>query len=105
MLETWGSVLTSSLQGVWMGFAAFVPTLVVAIVILIVGWLVGSLLGKVVAQIIRSLKVDNALKSAGFDAVMSRAGFTLDSGAFIGSLVRWFFIVVFLVAAFDVLVK
>lgn len=103
MLETWGNVLTGSLQGVWMGFAAFVPTLVVALIIVIVGWLVGSLLGKVVAQIVRSIKVDNALKSAGFDAVMSRAGFTLDSGAFIGSLVRWFFIVVFLVAAFDVL--
>ena len=34
---------------------------------------------------------------------MSRAGFRLDSGAFIGSIVRWFFIIVFLVAAVDVL--
>jgi small-conductance mechanosensitive channel len=103
MLETWGSVLTGSLQGVWMGFASFIPTLVVALIIVIVGWLVGSLLGKVVAQVVRSIKVDSALKSAGFDAVVSRAGFSLDSGAFLGSLVRWFFIVVFLVAAFDVL--
>ncbi len=34
---------------------------------------------------------------------MKRAGFNLDSGAFLGGLVEWFVIVVFLVASFEVL--
>ena len=37
------------------------------------------------------------------DDVMSRAGFTLDSGSFLGGLVKWFVIVLFLVASLEVL--
>lgn len=103
ILENWSNVLTSSFQNIWLGFADFVPDLVIAIIIFIVGWVVGSLVGKLISQIISSLKVDNALKSAGFESLVKRAGHDLDSGAFIGGLVKWFIIVVFLVAAVDAL--
>ncbi len=81
----------------------FVPNLVVAIIILIIGWLVGALLGRAIWQVFRSLKVDEALRRAGFESFLRRGGINLDSGAFIGGLVKWFVIVVFLVAAFNVL--
>lgn len=103
ILQTWGEVLAQSFQDLWLGVVSFVPSLIVAIVIFIAGWVVGALLGRVVSQIVKSLKVDNALRSAGTEAVLNRAGFKLDSGAFLGGLVRWFVIIVFLVAAFDVL--
>jgi len=57
----------------------------------------------VVEQIVNALRVDQALKSTGFDRVLSRAGFGLSSGKFLGFLVKWFFIIVFLVASLDVL--
>jgi len=75
----------------------------VAIVIFVIGWAVGSLLGQVVNQIIKSLKVDNLLRSAKVDDVLRRAGFNLDSGRFVGALIEWFIIIVFLVASLDVL--
>ncbi|MBI2476321.1 MAG: hypothetical protein HYV67_03695 [Candidatus Taylorbacteria bacterium] len=104
MIQNWITVLQSSFQDIWMGFAKFVPNLVVAIIIFLVGWFVGNLLGKVVAQIIRSIKVvDHALRTAKVDQFLRRAGFNLDSGAFIGGLVEWFVIVAFLVASFEVL--
>jgi small-conductance mechanosensitive channel len=103
ILEQWGDVLTRSFQDIWLGVASFIPQLVVAVIIFVVGWVVGVLLGRVVSQIIRSLKVDNALKSLGVEDVLSRAGFRLDSGRFIGELVKWFLIIVFLVATLDVL--
>ncbi|MES2088052.1 MAG: hypothetical protein V4467_03610 [Patescibacteria group bacterium] len=103
MIQNWGMVLQGSFQDVWMGFAKFVPNLIVAIVIFLIGWFVANLLGKVVAQIIRSVKVDHALRTAQVDIFLKRAGFNLDSGAFIGGLVEWFIIVIFLVASFDVL--
>lgn len=103
MIQNWGTVLQGSFQDIWMGFAKFVPNLIVAIVIFLVGWFVGSLLGKVVAQIVRSIKVDHALRTVQVDGFLKRAGFNLDSGAFIGGLVEWFIIVVFLVASFEVL--
>lgn len=103
ILQTWSEVLTQSFQDLWLGVINFVPNLVVALIIFIAGWVVGSLLGRVVSQVIKSLKIDNALKSAGSEELLSRAGFRLDAGKFLGGLVKWFVIVVFLVASFDVL--
>jgi small-conductance mechanosensitive channel len=103
ILNTWSEVLRLSFQNLWLGIVNFVPNLVVAIIILILGWLLGALFGRAIWQVFRSLKVDEALRRAGFETFLRRGGLTLDSGAFIGGLVKWFIIVVFLVAAFDVL--
>jgi len=100
---TWADVLSQSFQNLFYGLANFVPSVIVAIVIFIVGWLVGAGLGRVVAQIVDSLRIDHALKSTGIERVLSRAGFELSSGKFLGFLVRWFFIIVFLVASLQVL--
>ncbi len=103
VFNTWADVLSQSFNNLFYGLVAFIPNLVVAIVIFIVGWLVGAGLGRVVAQIVASLRIDQALRSTGLERLLSRAGFTLDSGAFLGVLVKWFFIIVFLVASLDVL--
>ena len=103
LIQTWADVLTASFQNLWLGFIAFVPNILVAVIIFVLGWLVGSALGRIIAQVVGSLKLDVALKNTGLDAAVERAGFTLDTGAFLGMLVKWFFIVVFLVAALDVL--
>ncbi len=103
LIDTWTDVLTRSFQDLWAGVIAFTPNIVVALIIFVLGWLIGAALGRVVAQIIRSLKIDSALKSTGFSDTIERAGFKLDSGMFLGALVKWFFIIVFLVASLDVL--
>ncbi|MDP3784543.1 MAG: hypothetical protein Q8R12_00470 [bacterium] len=103
LVQTWGDVLVLSFQQLWSGVVVLVPKLIIALVVFIIGWIIAMALGKVVEQIIRALKVDTALKSLGMEEPVSRAGMKLDSGAFIGGLVRWFFILVFVLAAFDVL--
>ena len=103
LINQWSEVLQGSFREIGMGLANFIPNLFVAVVIFVIGWIVGSILGKVVGQIITSLKIDNALKSAGVGELVTKAGFNLNAGAFIGGLIKWFFIIVFLVAALDVL--
>ncbi len=103
LIQTWSDVLQNSFQEIGLGLANFIPNLFVAVVIFIIGWIVGSILGKIVGQVVGALKVDNALKSAGVGDLVTKAGFNLNSGAFIGGLIKWFFIIVFLVAALDVL--
>ena len=103
LLQTWSEVLRLSFQNLWVGVASFVPNFVVAIIILILGWLIGALLGRAIWQVFKSLKIDDALRRAGFESLARRGGINLDSGAFIGTLVKWFVIVVFLIAALDVL--
>lgn len=103
VFNTWAEVLSQSFQNLFYGLVAFIPNLVIAIVIFIVGWLIGVGFGRVVAQIISSLRIDHALRSTGLEQLLARAGFTLSSGKFVGFLVEWFFIIVFLVASLDVL--
>lgn len=103
IMNTWGDVLTASFQNLWLGIVQFVPNLIIAIIILILGWLIGALFGRAVWQVFRSLRVDEALRRAGFETFLKRSGLNLDSGAFIGGLVKWFFVLVFLIAALDIL--
>lgn len=99
----WADTLSQSFQGLYTGIVEFIPHLIIAIVIFVVGWLVGKGLGRVVAQIVNSLRIDQVLKSTGLETVLSRAGFELSAGKFLGFLVEWFFIIVFLVASLEVL--
>jgi len=103
ILQTWGDTLVMRFQEVGAGVIGFIPNLVVAIIIFLAGWVVGSLVGNVVARVIKSLKVDGALESAGIGSILRRAGLTLDAGKFVGMLIEWFVVIVFLSAAFEVL--
>lgn len=103
LLQLWGDILVTQFQQIGGGVIAFIPKLIISLIIFLVGWALAVIIGRAVEQIIRSLKVDVALQGLGLEGVFKRAGFALDSGAFVGGLVRWFFIVVFLVAAVDVL--
>src|SRR3989344_4603955 len=103
MVETWGDVLILSFSTLWMGVSEVLPRLLAAVLVLIIGWVIAVALGRLVAQIIRALKIDMALESFGAKELTARAGFKLDSGAFIGGLVKWFFIIVFIMTAVSVL--
>jgi hypothetical protein len=83
--------------------AGFVPQLIAAIVVFLVGWLVAVLLGKVAWHVIRIVKLDRGLEAIGFKKVWERSGYKLNSPLFFYELVKWFFIVVFLMAATDIL--
>src|SRR3989344_9360626 len=101
--ETWGDTIVASLQQVWTSVANFVPFLVGAVVVFIIGWIVAVSLGKLVEQVVRALKVDSLLSKLDFERTVERAGWKLNSGAFIGSLVKWFLNIVFLLAAVNIL--
>jgi hypothetical protein len=102
-IENWGDTFTISLQNVWYGVADFVPNLVIAIIIFAIGWVLATLVERLIESIFKALKIDAALKSAGLEDVVKRAGHSLNSGLFVGALVKWFVIIVFLLASFDVL--
>ena len=102
-IQTWAEVVTASLQMLWAGFVSFLPNLLGAIIVFFVGWIIAALLGRLAAQIVQTLRVDQILSKMNFNKSLEKANLKLNSGKFIGELVRWFFIVVFLMAATDIL--
>jgi small-conductance mechanosensitive channel len=103
LLQNWGDVFSQSLMGLWYGFVNFVPGLLGAIILFIIGWAVGSVVGKAITQLIAVLKVDKLFESAGAKDFMNRAGLKLNISGFIGGVVKWFIIVVFLMAALQII--
>lgn len=102
-IGTWSEVLSMSFKNLWIGVVGFLPNLIVALVIVIIGWGIGSLLGRVIHQIVKAIKVDEALKRAGVEDFLNRGGLNLNSGAFLGGLIKWFIMLVFFIGAFEVL--
>jgi small-conductance mechanosensitive channel len=102
LLSNWGDIFTLSLKSLWGGFIGFIPGLLGAIIIFVIGWLVGSVIGKAIAQLVNILKVDKLFDSAGANDFMNRAGLKLNVSGFIGGIVKWFIIIVFLMAALQI---
>jgi len=96
-------IVRMSLLALWGKVAGFVPQLVAAIVVFLVGWLVAILLGKLAWHIVGVIRLDRGLEAIGFKRVWERSGYKLNSPLFFYELVKWFFIVVFLMAATDIL--
>ncbi len=81
----------------------FIPNLIVAIVILLIGWGISAIVYTAIVSFMKTIKFDEALRKAGFDKVVSKAGLTLHSGKFLGKIVQYFIVIAFLIASFDVL--
>ena len=97
------SIVQGSLLTLWSGVAAFIPRLVAAIVFFLIGWVIAGLVGKLAYHIVRVLHIDSALTKVGFRRAWERSGFRLDTPKLFYELVKWFFIIVFLMAATNIL--
>ena len=95
--------LRTPLLSVWSGVALFIPKIIAAVIVFIVGWLIAMVLGRLAYHIVRVLHIDSALSKVGFRQAWEKSGFKLDSAKFFYELVKWFFVIVFLMAATNIL--
>lgn len=98
---TWGDVFNDSLQQLWWGLVQFAPKFIIAIVFFVIGWVLGNVIARALEQVFGSLKVDSLFASVGADNFFRKAGMTLDTGYFIGQVVKWFVIIVFLLPSLN----
>src|SRR3989344_18984 len=92
-----------SLQDVWFEAVRFIPNLIAAIFVFIVGLIVAAGLSALVERIFETAKLDSMLAKLGIGQHFELAGLRLNASRFLGQLVNWFFIIVFLLAAVDIL--
>lgn len=103
MLALIKSEFVQSVQGISGGVIETLPKIVVALLFVVLGFIFGAAVGRVVAQLVDAIKADEWLAKAGVDKFLARAGYTLNAPAFAGWLAKLFFIIVFLVPAFEIL--
>ncbi len=103
VVQSWAGILVSSFQTIWSGFITFLPQFLGSLIVFFVGLIIANGLGASVAQIISSIKLDRLLEKLGVNRFFERAGWKLNSGSFIGGLIKWFVVIIFILAAADIL--
>ena len=102
-IQTWGEMLSQAFFNIGSASIEFIfKQLLPAIIILAIGWFIAEIIGKIVNQIIRAIKVDKALEKLNLSQSLEKAGLKLDSGKFLGEIVKWFVILVFLMVAVEI---
>lgn len=96
-------VVQTSFAALWYTVVQYLPAIIAAVIVFIIGWIIGVILYRIVVEVVKVLRVDDALRAAGLNEAAKDAGFTLDIGKFLGSLVMWFVVLVFLVASLEIL--
>ena len=103
MVQDWSTVTIEALQNLWRGFVQFIPKLIGAIVVFIIGWFVSVWIGKLVAEILKRIGLDKIFEKTKWQAAMEKADFKMKMSEFIGAIVKWVLIIVFLLAAVEIL--
>jgi len=101
-MSNWGFMFSDSLMNLWYGFINFVPSFLGAIILFLVGWVVGKVIGKAIEQVISVIKLEKLFDSAGMQKFRESTGLKITVGGFIGAVVKWFIIVVFLMASLQI---
>ncbi len=102
IINAWGDALNQTFNSFAPAAVEFVLYLIAALIIFAVGWVVGSFIGDLIDKLFKVIKVDVALRQAGVEDVLRKGDVRLNSGAFVGGLVKWFIIAVFFMSALQV---
>ncbi len=103
MIIDWYDITISSLVILWEGVVEFIPKLIGAIIIFVVGWIIAMIVGKVVAEILRRIKFNNLFTKGSMKNALEKADIKVDASGFIGAIFKWVLVIVFLLAAVEVL--
>ena len=102
-VSDWGQAFLSALADAFSRIFSFLPQLIGALIILWIGWFIAKLLGRLTADVLRKVRFNQAAEKAGLAGMIQSAGVKKDASGVMGEIVKWFFRIIALVAAFSVL--
>ena len=103
MVVDWTFSTVLALQNLWQGFLQFIPSLIGALLVFIIGWFVAVGLGKLIAEILNRIKFNQIFETSTWRKAMEKADLKISPSEFIGSIVKWVFIIVVLQVAVGIL--
>ena len=103
LVQTWAEATTLALLKLWDGFLAFIPNLIGAILVFLIGWFVALGIGKLVAEILTRIKLNQFFERAGWKTALEKAELKVNPSEFIGAIVKWILVIVFLLVAVEIL--
>jgi len=81
----------------------FLPKLIGAIIVFIIGWFISVGIGKLVAEILKRLRFNSIFERGCWKEALEKAELKVDPSGFVGAIVKWVLVIVFLLAAVEIL--
>jgi len=103
MVQDWYQITYQSLLDLWQGFLRFIPSLLAAIIVFIIGWLIAEAIGKLVARVLDILRLNKIFERANWKEALEAAEIKLNITDFIGQIVKWVLVIVFLSISVEIL--
>jgi hypothetical protein len=103
-VSAWGDAIVNSLTDLWIEFIGFLPSLIVAVIVFFVGWAIAVAVGRLIEKGLVVLRVNQAFDNLkGLQNAAARASLKVNIPRLFGEIIKWFLIVVTLLAATDIL--
>jgi hypothetical protein len=103
MYYTFSDVVKSSLYELYLQTVSVLPDLFGALIVVVVGLIIAPIFGGIVKKLIDLLQVDKMAEKMGVLEALKGYFKNPSISSFFGKLVKWFFIIAFLMAASEIL--
>ena len=103
MVGDWYSITIEALLELWQGFLEFIPVLIGAVIVFILGWFVALGVGKLVTEILSRLRFNTLFEKTDWQKAFAKAKLNVNPSEFLGAIVKWILVIVFLLAAVEIL--
>jgi len=103
MIQGWYTITIEALQELWQGFLNFLPSIIGAIIIFVIGWFIAAGVGRLIAEILIRLKVNKFFERTAWREALEKAELKVNPSEFIGAICKWILVIVFLLAAVEIL--
>ncbi|WP_079201793.1 MULTISPECIES: mechanosensitive ion channel family protein [Pseudomonas] len=98
-LDPWTQSLVTAMTALWTKVAVFIPNLFVALILVLLGFVVAKLLDTLLSKLLGKIGLDRLMAGTGLTKLLSRAGIQVPVSTFIGKIIYWFVLLIFLVSA------
>jgi hypothetical protein len=102
-VNTWITALNDAFNDTIVRVGSFLPNLLIAIIIFLVGWVLASIAGGAVSAVLRKIKIDRLSENVGLGSLLKNTGLDFDLANFTGWIVKWFVVLIFLIAVAETL--
>lgn len=103
IVTDWFDTTIIALKNLWQGFIDFTPNLLGALIVFLIGWIIAVAIGKLIAEILKRIRFNQIFEKGGWKTALEKAEIKVDASAFIGAVVKWVLLIVFLAAAIEIL--
>lgn len=103
LFQAWQSALFASWAQVSATLVSFIPSLLGAIIVFVIGMLAASWGKRLIEELLRAVRLEELAAKSGFTGYLRRADIRMSAVELVGEIVKWILLLVFFVAAVDIL--